>query len=283
MTREVFILHGSSRDWDAGRQAMRHYVPEQTLRAYLTERSHPFVDPDSGEQGDVLTVDDSTRGGAETCFIARELGHEVTLFLNPSQIISGHDYWFSRFDALVDERRATTATYDGVTFNLQVREELRGFRSAARLRLVTSTERDAHGLLDDIEKLLDARGAQVSDHARSISLQDVERLKAAGVRLASHGWDHQCISSLSAEQQISSLHRTRDWLIETTGTEPRDYAVPFGMQRLDVRARMAVPGTIYLVHPSLPPEAAGEGYRYRRNLTSMLQDRLLQENKSTGN
>jgi polysaccharide deacetylase len=279
MTRQIFILHGSANDWDGARQAMRHYVPEQSLRAYLAERPEPFADPNERQDGDILTVDDSTRGGARTCLIARELKHEVTLFLNPSQIISGRDYWFSRFDALVDARRATAANFEGVTYNLQVRQELRDFRSAARQHLVVGTEDAAHRLLDDIEVLLDAEGTKVPDHARSIGPDDIVELRQAGVRLSSHGWDHQCISSLSPDQQLAQLVDTQDWLSETAGSRPNDYAVPFGIQRLDPRARAALPGIVYLVHPTLPSEAAGEGYCYRRNLTQMLQERFCKKSK----
>lgn len=271
MAGQIFILHGSATDWHPARQAMRHYVPEQSLRTYLAQRDEPFVDPDEGARGDVLTVDDSTRGGARTCLIARELGHAVTLFLNPSQIISGRDYWFSRFDALVDARRAMTARFEGTPYNLQDREQLRAFRFAARKYLVVSTEAAAHRLLDEIQVLLEAEDAQVPEHARSIGREDVAELRKAGVRIGSHGWDHQCISSLSPDEQLGQLLETRDWLREATGVEPQDYAVPFGQQRLHPGARAAVPGLVYLVDPTLPPEAAGEGYRYRRNLTPMLQ------------
>jgi len=274
MSRQIFILHGSADNWDGARQAMRHYVPEQSLRRYLAERPEPFVDSDERDYGDILTVDDSTRGGARTCLIARELGHAVTLFLNPFQIISGRDYWFSRFDALIDARQATTARFDGVTYNLQSRQELRDFRLAARKYLVVSTEDAAHRLLDDIQVLLKAEGAQVSGHARSIGPNDVAELQKAGVRLSSHGWDHQCLSGLSPDQQLTQLLDRADWLRAATGHEPRDYAVPFGQQRLDPRARAAVPGMVYLVDPTLPPEVAGEGYLYRRNLTPTLQGML---------
>jgi polysaccharide deacetylase len=271
VNRQIFVLHGSAEDWDGGLQAMRHYVPVQSLRRYLAERPEPFVDPDKGVDGDVLTIDDSTSGGARTCLIARELGHAVTLFLNPSQIVSGRGYWFSRFDALVDARHVTTAEFNGVTYNLQSRQDLRDFRFAARAHLVVSTEDAAHRLLDDLEVLLKAEGAEIPDHARSIGPDDVAKLQKGGVRISSHGWDHQCISSLSPDEQLAQLVETRNWLREITGSEPRDYAVPFGQQRLDPRARAAVSGIVYLVDPTLPPEAAGEGYRYRRNLTQVLQ------------
>ena len=271
MSQHVFILHGSAAQWDGERQAMRHYVPEHSLRRYLAERPERFVDPDEVGDGDILTVDDSTRGGARTCLIARELGHAVTLFLNPSQVISGRDYWFSRFDALIDACKAITVRFAGVTYNLQVRQERRDFRFAARKFLVVSTEAAAHCLLDDLAVLLKAEAAEISDHARSIGPNDVAQLRKAGVRIGSHGWDHQCISSLSPDEQLAQLLETADWVREATGHAPQDYAVPFGQQRLDPRARAAVPGTVYLVDPTLPSEAAGEGYRYRRNLTPILQ------------
>jgi peptidoglycan/xylan/chitin deacetylase (PgdA/CDA1 family) len=277
MSGQIFILHGSVEDWDASRQAMRHYVPEHSLRSYLSDRSELFVDPDDGMNGDILTVDDSTRGAARACLVARQLGHAVTLFVNPSQINSGRDYWFSRFDALIDARQVEAVVFNGVTYSLQSKRELRAFRFAARAHLVVSTEGATHRLLDEIEVLLGAQGAEVCEHARSIGLDDIAMLHRAGVRMGSHGWDHQCISSLSPDEQHTQLVETKNWLRGAIGREPRDYAVPFGQERLDARARAEVPGMVYLVDSTLPPEAAGEGYRYRRNLSPILQEGFQKE------
>jgi len=271
MTRQVYILHGSSPDWHPGLQTMKHYVPELSLKAYLDERSERFVDPEESEEGDILTVDDSTIGGFETCMIARERGHAITLFLNPSQIQSGRDYWFSRFDALVDHRKAEKVHFAGKEYDLRSREELRRFRFAVRPSLLGATEDCAHRSLDEIEILLQAEGAIIPRHARSIAMEQVLALADAGVRIGNHGWDHQCLSGLSPAEQSDDLVSARKWLRQVTGQMVADYAVPFGLQRLQPDARSAVPGLIYLVDPELAPEAAGPGYRYRRNLSPMLQ------------
>jgi len=265
------VLHGCIENWDPARQAMRMYAPEESLRRHLTERPTPYVDPEDGGDGDVLTIDDSTHGAARACLLARQLGHAVTLFLNPSQIISGRDYWFSRFDALVDARRASTVEYARTTYDLRSRQGLRDFRWVARAQLLVSREDVAHRLLDDIAVLLQAGQPEVLHFARSIRLAELAALREAGVRFGSHGWDHQSIGSLSPAEQLSQVADTRDWLRETTGREPRDHAIPFGQERLDARARAAVPGIIYLVSPTPAPDSAGEGYRYRLNLTPSLQ------------
>lgn len=267
----TFILHGCVENWNSARQAMRMYAPEDSLRRHLTDRLARYVDPDDGSDGDVLTIDDSTRAAARACLLARQLGHAVTLFLNPSQIISGRDYWFSRFDALVDARRASRVEFAGATYDLRSRQELRGFRWAVRAQLLVSREDDAHRMLDDIAVLLRAGEPEVPYFAQSIGRGELAALREAGVRFGSHGWDHQCIRSLSPAEQLSQLFDTRAWLRDTTGREPADYAVPFGQERLDVRARAAVPGIVYLVSPTPAPDPAGDGYRYRRNLTPSLQ------------
>ena len=273
MTRQTYILHGSSPHWTSALQSMRHYVPEQALRSYLAERTDRFVDPDAGTAGDVLTVDDSTRAGYETCLIARELGHDITLFVNPSQIISGKDYWFSRFDALVDGRTAHSCRFQGAAYDLDSREELRKFRFAVRPLLLVAREEAAHRLLDDVERLLGAQDATVGAHARSMTRSEFDDLCRAGVRIGNHGWDHQCISALGPQEQREQLMAAGDWLRSASGQPVADYAVPFGLERLHPEARSACPGTVYLVDPGLPPEAAGAGNLFRRNLSPPLQER----------
>ena len=274
MIRKIYILHGSCAEWRHDLQSMRQYVPEETLRDYLKSRHNLFVDPDSNVDGDVLTVDDSTRGAFETCMIARQLGHEITLFVNPSQIISGNDYWFSRFDALVDARQAEYCEFQGVTYDLRSREELRRFRFAVRPLLITASETAAHCILDDIECLLGASGAIVAEHARTITIGEFSALCEAGVRIGNHGWDHQCISALTAQEQRDDLTAAADWLRAASGQHVSDYAVPFGLERLKPEARSACPGTVYLVDPGLPPEAAGAGNLFRTNFSRMLQEAL---------
>ncbi|HYW17189.1 MAG TPA: polysaccharide deacetylase family protein [Allosphingosinicella sp.] len=268
----TYILHGCVEGWNAASQAMRMYAPEENLRRHLARRQSPYADPDENGDGDVLTVDDSTRGGARACLVAREMGHSVTLFLNPSQIVSGRDYWFSRFDSLVDARQAETVRYRGRTYDLRSRAGLRAFRWAARDEMVTGEEELVHRLLDDLGILLSANDARVPDFAQTIGLEDVRVLNEAGVRFGNHGWDHQCISSLSPERQLAQLGDTRDWLSATTGQAPRDYAVPYGQARLDPRARAAVPGTAYLVSPIMSPYGPAADYVCRHNLTAELQD-----------
>ena len=267
----TYILHGCVEQWDPSRQAMRMYAPAERLRRHLETRPEPYVDPDDGVDGDVLTIDDSTRGAAQACLMARELGHAVTLFVNPSQIISGRDYWFSRFDALVDARQAAAAAFAGATYDLRTRQGLYDFRWAVRPQLVAGDEDSAHRLLDEVAVLLEAEQTQVPDFARSIGPDELAALGRAGVRFGNHGWNHQCITGLSADRQLAQIADTARWLEEATGQSPRDYAVPYGQATLGPQARAAVPGIVYLVGSPAQSGVAADGSIYRRNLTPELQ------------
>ncbi|WP_373424741.1 polysaccharide deacetylase family protein [Sphingomonas sp. SORGH_AS_0950] len=204
--------------------------------------------------------------------IARELGHAITLFVNPSQVISGNDYWFSRFDALVDGRTVRRCNFQGVAYQLDHKEELRTFRFAVRPQLLVATEAEAQWLLDEVEAVLGAGEAQTGEHARSLSRDEFDQLCEAGVRIGNHGWDHQCISALNAEQQRDSIIAAGDWLRSTSKQPVRDYAVPFGIERLHPDARPACSGTVYQVDSGLPPKAADPSSLFRLNLTPTLQE-----------
>ena len=264
-----YILHGCVDGWHGQAQTMRMYAPNERLRRHLERRDTAYVDPDHDDAGDVLTVDDSTRGAADACLLARALGHHVTLFVNPWQILSGRDYWFSRFDALVDGRRAREARIGRTTYDLTNTAGMYDFRWAIRPQLVIADEAAAHRLLDEVALVLGAEDAIVPNFAHPIDLSDLRALHAAGVRFGNHGWDHRCITALSADEQRAQLVATGDWLREQVGTAPRDYAVPFGQALPAADVRAAVPGAIYLVRPRAG--ATDPAYRYRINLTPTLQ------------
>jgi hypothetical protein len=266
------MLHGCVQSWHPHVQAERNCVPEDALKRHLDAR-RPYQKLADAADGDVLTVDDSTCGATRACLLAREAGHEVTLFVNPAQIARRRLYWFSRLDAIIDQRQVTTAAFDGCEFELHAGRPLRAFRLAVKARLMTLSEADTDGLLDEVAARLRARTAAVPEHARTMTADDLRQLVDRGVRIGSHGWDHRDIAAMTETDIVDDLHRAQEWFGDTLGFRPAHYAVPYGLSPLSGRAAREVPGRILLAHAGIKPGFVRDRQWNRRDITSELQGR----------
>lgn len=271
MTKIVAMLHGCVPAWEPGVQSIRNYVSETSLRAHLAQRAEKYGPLTRHVECDILTVDDSTMGAAQACRIARETGHDVTLFINPAQIIRNRFYWFSRLDALLDARRVASAVWSGQRFDLEAHTGLRGFRLAVKLDLVRLYEADTDGLLDEVGHLLQAPTTLIAGHAQTLTIDVVRELTSLGVQLASHGWDHREIASMMIAELRTDLRNAAAWLEHTIGKKPLHYAVPYGLTDLPPDVVNEVEGLILLANPKLPLGPRGVRQWNRQDITSDLQ------------
>jgi hypothetical protein len=99
----VHTFHGVLAGWDGGRLVDRLYAPRGAFISSLEKSATKYIKVQNcGPHDTALTIDDSTMAGAEACLIARKFGHEVTLFLNPHQIISQAPYFFTILNLAID-------------------------------------------------------------------------------------------------------------------------------------------------------------------------------------
>lgn len=249
----VFLLHGIVEQYVHGVSAYRNCVPRQAFEAYLRSRRVPFAGWSAdGADGDVLTVDDATRAGADACMSARRLGHEVMFFVNPYQIATGQPYCFSLLDAIIDARSAASVAYRGEVYDLTGAAGVRQFRLAARRALIVKPEPQAYADAVDLSALLGATGAQVREHQRPISLAELIALRDAGVRIENHGWSHVEISSLTDREFAEHVIGGREWLRREVSVQATLYAVPFGSTDVPVRLRKWVADGYFLATDRLP-------------------------------
>jgi hypothetical protein len=221
--------------------------------------------------GDSLTIDDSTNAAARACTLAREAGHEVTLFINPAQIARQRQYWFSRLDVILAQCTMGSVVLDDQEFDLSPGRPLRVFRRAVKARLSAIDEAQTDELLNELASKLNICVGVVPEHAQTMSLDTVRGLVERGVRIQSHGWDHRDISSLTPEELVEDLQRSADWFQSYLGIRPDHYAVPFGLPRLPDQAAQEVTGMILLADPKLPTGFLGERHWNRRDIASDLQ------------
>ena len=267
------MLHGCAPFWRPDEQAVRNYVSEEALKRYFDALISKYEALSEVFDSDVLTVDDSTIGAARACVLARESGHRVTIFINPAQIARQRPYWFSRFDAILDERRLNKITFEGREFDLRPGTTLRVFRQVVKDSLMSLPEAETDGLLDELALRLKAKEAAVPEHARTLSLDTLHNLIERGVEIGSHGWDHRDIISMKPEEIVEDLRLAKKWFQQCLGLRPSHYAIPYGLAPLVGCAVQEVTGMMLLANPKLQIGNLGYGHWNRRDISTTLQGR----------
>ncbi|MBI3785903.1 MAG: polysaccharide deacetylase family protein [Deltaproteobacteria bacterium] len=268
----VYLLHGTVDDWTPGRMAHQNYVPRPALETYLRQRDRPFAAwCRDATAGDVLTVDDATRAGADACLAARQLGHEVVFFVNAFQIASGQPYFFSLLDAAIDARTVDSVSYAGHTFVLAGAGEIQRFRRSAKTNLASMAVSDALTAATELAQLLGAPEVRVADHQQPLLLNELCRLRAAGVAIENHGWSHVEIGALDDAALVQHVVDGREWLQRSLSVEANLYAVPFGVSDVPMHLQERVGAAYFLCDARLPPRRLSARCWNRRELTTKLQ------------
>jgi hypothetical protein len=263
----VFLLHGIVDDYVHGASAYRNYIARDAFEAYLRRRSAAFGGWNGdGPRADVLTVDDSTRAAADACMMARRLGHDVILFVNPFQIASGQPYFFSVLDALIDARTADSIAYRGHRYDLGDASAVRQFRLAVRAALMVESAPQAYAAAMELAAPLGATGAPTRAHETPISLAELTALRDAGVRIENHGWSHVEISSLTDAQFAEHVAAGREWLRQALSVDANLYAVPFGASDVPARLHHCVADGYFLTSSRFPRGRVGSLGWNRRDL-----------------
>jgi hypothetical protein len=178
--------------------------------------------------GDALTIDDATRGGADASMLARDLGHEVSLFVNPEVVESGDPYWFNLMDVLVDALSFGSYHFDSDSVAVTNETERRGLRE--RIKTNARALRDERDRVAYVRSL--ATHWQVSidvpRHYEILRKADLVELRDAGVDLQNHGWSHADHSRLSSQDSASEIRRGREWLKTELAVDAAYFAVTYG-------------------------------------------------------
>jgi len=264
-------LHGCVQGWLPKTQVFRNYVDQTALEIHLAEKKQRYGEWRCDGSDDVLTVDDSTRAGADACFLARKYGHHVIFFVNPYQIISNQPYFFSLFDDCLDSRRVDSVSFNGATYNLKVPSQLRQFRLAARAVLMVLDSTEAVRNVQRFADLLRVERFECPKHAVPLRIEDLLELKLAGVQIESHGWAHQCITALDADALAQDLSKSSLWLKEALSIESTLYAVPYGLELLPDSAVDQVQEAYFLVNADLPTAQLGRKCWNRIDLTASIR------------
>jgi len=256
-------------DWNADSRLDRLYVPRAAFSDFLDALASHYVPVEAcGPDEIALTVDDSTMAAAEACLLARERGHEVTLFLNPQQIIAQTPYFFTILNLAVDrlvERARTTdphASWRSPRF-LQLRQE-------TRAQMAPLKGQALQGAVLAFLAKWDLDMPIVPPEAGPIDAQTLSQLVAAGVQIGNHGWSHADIAAMSPEALWEDISRAQRWLMDETGQRVNTFAVPFGIATPPPEVLRRLPGSCMLVDAARPIGELAPGLLNRLDITDRI-------------
>jgi Polysaccharide deacetylase/DnaB-helicase binding domain of primase len=227
----IYVIHGAVRDRKPSLFCHRSFHDFETLQRHLIDRPAKYVSLEDAlvGRGDALTIDDATVAAKTSARLACAHGHAVTLFVNPSNVITQRTYFFIELNRLLDMTGAESVEFDSHKFCFGSPDGKKLFRQHAKnflCRLPAETDRSA--LIQEIARLLDVQKAEVPDDLRTVSVQDLLDLQAVGVDIQNHGWSHAHYGSLSEADRILEIENGAVWLDGTLKVETRYFAVPFG-------------------------------------------------------
>ena len=197
---------------------------------YLSSLDQPFTSLNEVlvNGGNALTIDDSTRAAAAAALLARKCGHDVTLFVNISNIISNDIYPLHMLNIILDEIQHPFE-FDGLLLNDVSYAEKKVFRREFKERLFNLNDNiDQYSYISLFAKYLNLSLSNIPNHLLSINIDELKYLVSNGVSIQNHGWDHVNYERLSKEDLIERIQEARSWLKEHIQVDAKYFAVPFG-------------------------------------------------------
>lgn len=229
----IFTLHGVIDRPQPNTCAHRGLFATAQFIAHLRKRKQPYVSLAAAlaGRGDALTIDDATYSGSQAATLARRYGHEVTLFINPGNIVAHLPHYFILLNLVVDRTHLSQITYLGKVYDLSPGNNKRIFREQLKQQLLTLARED--GRIQFVQTM--ARRLKVADLSipralQTLNLSALRRLHRLGVVLANHGWTHASLGALTVDAAREEIKQGHAWIKQQFGYDSPVYAVPFGRQ-----------------------------------------------------
>lgn len=255
----IDAMHGVVDNFDANRFCHRNLVDAKTFRHHLQWRKkYVSLESSLAGFGDALTVDDATVASGRAALMARELGHEVTLYVNPWNVQSEAPLFFQVLNWMLDNAVRQFAVFRNHHFQLTDHRSMQLFRRAVKQQyLQCSLENSCRSVIDEAQKALGVDQQDIDPNCRSLSTAEIKELLKAGVRIENHGWMHLNVSE-SDVGTTDNILRGRAWLKDHLGVLSSTYAVPFGDHKPPSAGLLTICATWFTLTSQLPAGFVGE-------------------------
>lgn len=226
----ILAIHGVAPNVDRSRFSFRNMSDMDQLRDFLSTAPRFVALPEAlAGRGHALTIDDATRGAADAALLARELGHDVSVFVNPEQVESGTPHSFLVLNVLLDNLDGQPCEFESASFPTATRANRQTLRRKIKTMLAAvATELGRRELVTGLAKRWRVQLPESPPHFQTLRKRDLLDLRDAGVDLQNHGWSHCDHAFLAMEDSAREVREGRTWLRRELGVDAPYFAVPFG-------------------------------------------------------
>ena len=227
----VYVMHGIGHRPDSDSFLDRNLLDRAWFLGDLDRQPNRFVKLDEAlaGKGDALTIDDGVYACFDAAMVARECGHEVTLFVNPGNIENQTPYWFSLLNLGLDRTTRSEISWNGSRYLLRGTEAKQSFRNLVKVEICRmNQETEGMDYLDGVLTELGVVTRELPHALQPLSRDDLKSLATAGVQIENHGWSHCRASDMGAARMAEDIRLGRAWLEQALGIQSRMFAAPFG-------------------------------------------------------
>jgi peptidoglycan/xylan/chitin deacetylase (PgdA/CDA1 family) len=227
----IYITHGTVPSWSSERISHALFLPELQIDRHLKQRRKKYVSLSQAFQGrgDALTIDDATHGALQLALAARRHGHAVSWFVNGSNIEDRVQYYPFQVSSMLDNTRARTCRFGGMTWNLPdlaARRALRLRIKETYMRMRSQDEIEA--LIDRLASSLHVDPAAMEKSLSTVGPGELAVAAMAGVELQNHSWSHINPQVISEAARTGEVIRNENYLSQFRKAVTRVFAPPFG-------------------------------------------------------
>lgn len=178
--------------------------------------------------GSALTIDDSTKAAGDAAILARTLGHEITLFVNPENIIRQIYYPLSQLNFILDNIEKELLFDDIKLEDLSISSK-KIFRKEFKGRLnqfnnYIDSSNYIKLFADQVNICID----ELPHFLHPLTFDDLLALLDYGVNIQNHGWSHLHYANLKKGAVYENISRGRQWFKQNLEIDTQYFAVPFG-------------------------------------------------------
>lgn len=226
----IYTTHGVVNSFEKEKFCHSGFLDRELFINHLSNREEKYVSLEEAleQKGDALTIDDSLMGGFEAAVLCRELGHEVSLFINPFYIQNRFLYWFCLLNIFLDSDEREEVFWERKKYPLDDFSSKLKFRLELKSAIAKLSPQKSISSLQFIFQQKVNQTILSPFHLTVLTVDDLKKALSLGIEIHNHGWTHCQITAFKNSELEEEIFEAKDWLSTFLGVDSNFYAVPFG-------------------------------------------------------
>lgn len=227
----ILACHGIVNNCNATSLLHKNMIDRKKFYLFLKNLNYKLVDIEVAinGNGNALTIDDATYASASAALLAKKMGHEVTIFINPYNIENSKTLFSSLINVAVETFNEEYIIIENCKYLAITYSHKKQIRKLIKEKILElNNEHESLNLLQNIFKGFNLN-LKVPYYLKTISKNHLYYLQGRGIRIENHGWMHSNLFALNSNAIRDNIQLSKDWLYNELKIISNFYAVPYGL------------------------------------------------------